>query len=266
MLETQMQNLIYKRYLERISFVQLMEDLKELKDLYDEVDIRNFIVDISDKKISTRLIDEAKSYYAKKFGCNKEEVCYADFCDTECKVVPYACIVGNANVYEKQNCEKLKYVMYDLWAEGVRYFPNLEYVGNVGEFGEILANKKKILNIPKLRYCKYLNLNNVIVDEILLPVTEMLYINKCRVNKLNILSVLEKLTIQESRIREIPNLTYISILQMDNDSVIKLLNPDLKIDKIEDYNIWLNDLLQVIEQAKQNTIKQIDLKEKHGLN
>ena len=70
MLETQIQNLIFKRYLERISFVQLMEDLE---DLYDDIDIRNFIVDISDKKIATRLIDEAKSYYAEKFGCNKEE-------------------------------------------------------------------------------------------------------------------------------------------------------------------------------------------------
>ncbi len=239
--------------------------MEDLKGLSDEIYLGNFIRAISDDKIKLRLIDEAKSYYAEKFGCKKEEVYCGDYCDTKCKVVPYACVVGNVTIFEKQNCEKLKVVIHNLWAEGVRSFPNLEYVGNVGEFGEILADKKKILNIPKLRYCKYLNLNNVILGENILPATEMLHVNKCQIQKLNIEKVLEKVTIQESRIGEIPNLSYIPILHMDNDSVIKFLNPDLKIDKIEDYDIWLNDLLQVIEQAKQNAINDINRKEKHGL-
>ena len=261
MLKNNVQNLIYKRYLERISFEELVEDLR---DLCDDIDIRIFIAGILDEKISLRLIDEAKSYYAKKYSCEKDEVCYGNYNSSDCKIVPYVCVVGNIFVSGNQNCDKLKYVLNNIEAEGVRNFPNLEYVGNIGGFGEILANNKKTLNIPKLKYCKYFNLHNVILGDNILKETEELYIKGCRIKNLAIKEVSEKVMIQQSKIGQIPNLTYIPHLYIDNESSIKLLNSDLNIGLIDDYDIYLKDVLAMIDDAKKYDAIRKHYKEKHG--
>ncbi|MBR2969573.1 MAG: hypothetical protein IKC49_00785 [Clostridia bacterium] len=194
------ENLVYKRFLERLHFSDLEDILKDK----DWKDIRDFVLNIKDENIRERLIGEAIDYYASIFACKPEEVLFGNYTEVivkePYKIFPYACVIGNISISnECKDLSKLNVVMGDLYSNGVKDFSNLEYVYGIARF--VNGGERRInIHIPKLKKCRKLELDNVIVDSLKISDIDFININHSKINELIYHGIIKEARISDSLI------------------------------------------------------------------
>ncbi len=236
-IKPRIETLLYQRYLEKVSYEELSSDFK---DKYSDMEIRDFIFRIAYLNVKTRLVKEAKEYFAKKFNCKPNEVWYDDFDNFTVKL-PYVCIIGNARI-ESSHCSKLKYVSGSLHTKGATGLGNLEYVGEFADINGILTYKdtnfiRQKTSLTNLKFCKQLFLKNITIDEINVENLDWLKITNSKIKKLNVVNVDELNVIACSYIENFISAGFIRTFKFNNelidkDNMIKYLNPSVLIDNI----------------------------------
>ena len=237
-IKPRIETLLYQRYLQKVSYEELSSNFE---DKYSDMEIRDFIFRIAYSDIKTRLVEEAKEHFAKKFNCKSKEVLYDDY-DEFAINMPYVCIVGNVKI-EVMNCSKLKYVSGSLHTKGATGLGNLEYVGELADINGMLTYDRggnpirQKTSLTKLKHCKQMFLTNVTVNEINVADLDWLKITGSKVKKLNVINIDELNVIPSSYIEDFTSAGFIRTFKFNNervdkDNMIKYINPSVLIDNI----------------------------------
>lgn len=262
MFGTAVENLVFKRFLEKASFGDIKEMLRE----QGWKTVRKFILEIEDENIKERLINEAKENFATQFDCKPEEVFYGDYQEIyikdQVKTFPYSCVVGNVIISaDIKDVSKLRVVIGDLYSNGIKSFENLERVYGIAEFDTGVARRVTI-NLPKLKMCRQLGLYNVIVEDVELSSANQIFIHNSKIGNLTTDYTLKNLKISPNstiNYLSIPIIEELHTYEKENGVEIKLINPKTKIIEVTpepDYSVGLRiqNIRKEVEDAKKREI------------
>ncbi len=215
-----MENLITKN----LSYIELRNSLKE-----DETEIQNAINSILSPSVKERLIDEAKDFYANLFGVNKEDIWYGDISNRypECKnPFPYSHVIGTVDLSSSNiKMDKLVYCI-NINSTGISKFPNLEIIENTGNFNGTARLTSAITYLPKLKKAPYLYCGNSNLKELGLKQAVRVNLTSSKIEKIELETVEQELSVAFSPIKDISSLTKVGKLNARNTHIEKV-NPQM---------------------------------------
>lgn len=270
MLNSHLDNLVYKSFLKKATFGEISDILNDQGCNWRT--IRNFILDIKDEEIKERLINEAKENYASKFLCNPKEVLFGDYVEAyvsdQVETFPYSCVIGNVVISKScKDMSKLIVVRGDLSSYGVKDFPNLERVFGSADF-DTSGEKRTRIQLPKMHRCGALCLNNVIAEELIISFANDVYINNSKIGYLRVRNPVKLLKVTPNSIinyLSIPSIEELNCYEREDGVKFKYINPETEIVKITpepDYSVGLRiqQIRKEIENGKEREIiKRIEL-------